>query len=236
MKKIALLFVSMLLVGNLAAQRTVQGIARPELKSSRAMTLSAAILDTTFSFNDIKFWVGEGTNQAALVISWHDGSETNPDHMVWGYKWPTGETRKGLDMIKAIAQADRRMAILIQNTGTLGFTIDGIGYDANPNNLDVIFDLDGAEADTRFSFTYPLDAQDIADEAISEGLTTGVIEHPFGVGGSITYPAYDYDYWSVDTVAYPNTHWHAGWYKGYWSYFSRDAKNQDWYTQPIITQ
>lgn len=228
MKKIALFFMSMLLVCNLAAQRTVQGIARPELKTSNMMTLSNSALDTTFSFNDIKFWVGEGTNQAALVLSWHDGSTTNPDHIVWGYQWPTNETRTGLDMIKAIAQADSRLLILIQNTGSLGYTINGIGYDTDPSNLDVIFDLDGAEADTRFSFTYPSMAQDIADDAISEGLVTGIIEHPFEVGEGITYPAYDYDYWSVDKVTYPNTHWYAGWYNGYWSYFTRDAKNQNW--------
>lgn len=51
------------------------------------------------SFDDILHWVGEGANQAALVIQWNDGLE--PVSLVWGYRWDGEAT--GLDMLLAIA-------------------------------------------------------------------------------------------------------------------------------------
>lgn len=226
MKKLFLLLALVLFAGSITAQRTVQGIVRNDLKSAKTMVKAATPLDTTFTFQDIQFWVGEGTNKAAIVLSWHDGSTTNPDHIVWGYKWPAGETRTGLDMIKAIASADKRALLLIQNTGSMGYTVNGIGYDEDPTNLDITFDAELARANV--SFSYPENAQYIADQAIIGGKSTGVIEHPFNVNVGGERPAYDYDYWKIDRDFYPNTHWNAGWYEGYWSYFSRDAKNQDW--------
>ena len=78
------------------AQRQVQGIARPDLNTGKTNFRSGELRsDTRFSFEDIQFWVGSGSNRAALVIEWHDG--TQPDAMVWGYKWD-GEA-SGHDMI-----------------------------------------------------------------------------------------------------------------------------------------
>jgi len=51
------------------------------------------------TFDSIKFWTGTGTNRAAMVIQWNDGS--TPTSMVWGYRW-SGEAT-GIDMLKAIA-------------------------------------------------------------------------------------------------------------------------------------
>lgn len=226
MKKLFLLFALVMLAGSITAQRTVQGIVRNDLKSTKAMVKAATPLDTTFTFRDIQFWVGEGANEAAMVLSWHDGSTSNPDHMVWGYKWPAGETRTGLDMIKAIASADKRALLLIQYTGSMGYTINGIGYDEDPANLDIAFDANSAKANV--SFLYPANAQEIADQAIIRGQSSGVIEHPFNANVGGGRPAYDYDYWKIDRDFYPSTHWNAGWYKGYWGYFNRNAKNQDW--------
>lgn len=227
MKKLFLLLVLVMFAGSIGAQRTVQGIVRNDLKVSKTATRAVTPLDTTFSFADIAFWVGEGTNQAALVLSWHDGSTTNPDHMVWGYRWPAGETRTGLDMIKAVASADKRALLLIQYTGSMGYTINGIGYDEDPINLDITFDA--ASAITHItSYKYPANAEDIANQAITAGRLSGIINHPFNANTGTGYPAYDYDYWTIDRDFYPNTHWFAGWYNGYWSYFCRDAKNKDW--------
>lgn len=227
MKKLFLLLVLVMFAGSIGAQRTVQGIVRNDLKVSKTATRAVTPPDTTFSFGDIAFWVGEGTNQAALVLSWHDGSTTNPDHMVWGYRWPAGETRTGLDMIKAVASADKRALLLIQYTGSMGYTVNGIGYDEDPTNLDITFDAASAKAHIT-SYQYPANAQDIANQAITEGQVSGIINHPFNANTGTGYPAYDYDYWTIDRDFYPDTHWHAGWYNGYWSYFCRDAKNQDW--------
>lgn len=230
MKKLFLLLAVVMFASGMSAQRTVQGIVRNDLKVSKAAVRAETPLDTTFSFQDIQFWVGDdGTqgpsstdNRAALVLSWHDGSTTNPDNMVWGYYWPKNESRKGLDMIKAIAQADKRLLLLVQYTGSMGYTINGIGYDEDPANLDITFDYEAAKK----SYSYPANAQQIADDAIALGKKNGIIEHPFNA--SVGSTVYDYDYWTIDRDFYPDTHWEAGWYNGYWSYFCRDAQNKAW--------
>ena len=51
------------------------------------------------SFDDIEYWVGEGTKRAALVIQWND--DISPGALAWGYRWSGNAT--GLDMINAIA-------------------------------------------------------------------------------------------------------------------------------------
>ncbi|BBO86548.1 hypothetical protein DSCO28_71140 [Desulfosarcina ovata subsp. sediminis] len=51
-----------------------------------------------FTFDDIEFWVGEGENQAALVIDWQDDSLD--EALVWGYRWDGEAT--GEDMLMAI--------------------------------------------------------------------------------------------------------------------------------------
>ena len=62
----------------------LQGIARPDLNTGKTNFRSGELRsDTLFSFEDIQFWVGSGSNRAALVIELHDG--TQPDAMVWGY-------------------------------------------------------------------------------------------------------------------------------------------------------
>ncbi|MCM1531357.1 MAG: Ig-like domain-containing protein [Bacteroides sp.] len=107
----------------------VQGIGRPDLQdkvSSMARPTAKATDDNTFSFSDINFWVGEGTNQAALVIDWQDESL---DHaLVWGYRW-NGEAT-GIDMLMAVAAADSRFTLLTHETN-LGNTVAGLGFNSH---------------------------------------------------------------------------------------------------------
>lgn len=53
---------------------------------------------TLVDFDSIQFWVGSGSNRAAMVIDWKDASESS---FGWGYRW-NGEAT-GYDMIRAIA-------------------------------------------------------------------------------------------------------------------------------------
>lgn len=112
---------------------TVQGQPYDLSKSTVSRTTALRAADTSnggdpnFTMNDIKFWTGEGTNKAAVVIEWHDGKGT--DALVWGYKW--NGTAYGYDMVKAIAKADPRLIFLTHMTGSLGYTIGGIGYNIN---------------------------------------------------------------------------------------------------------
>ncbi len=83
--------------------------------------------DPNFSMDSIRFWVGNGTNKAAMVIEWHDGK--TPDALVWGYKW--NGTAYGFDMIREIVKADPRLIFLTHMTGPMGYTIAGLGYNIN---------------------------------------------------------------------------------------------------------
>lgn len=52
-----------------------------------------------FTMDDITYWVGEGTNSAALVVDWNDGK--TPESLAWGYRWNGSVT--AYDMMAAIA-------------------------------------------------------------------------------------------------------------------------------------
>ncbi|MBP5495583.1 MAG: T9SS type A sorting domain-containing protein [Bacteroidales bacterium] len=70
--------------------------------------------EATIAFSDILFWVGEGTNEAVMVVNWADTA------LAWGYRW-NGDASVA-DMMDHIAAADPRFSY----TGT-GF-LDDINY------------------------------------------------------------------------------------------------------------
>ena len=154
----------------------------------------------TFSFDSIDFWVGDGENRAAIVLTWHDTNKTVPDNMVWGYRWSADvDTISGLSLFEAVMKADPRLIGLVQYTGWMGSTINGIGYSEFRSDVEVTFDYEGASA----KFKYPYDketTEEMAVTAISEGEDDGVIYHPFdaNISGG---PYYDYDYWTASTAS-----------------------------------
>ena len=226
-KILSLFFVMALCVIGVSAQGLVQGQPHPSARNIPTKPESQLRADASFSFDDIKYWVGSGSKKAALVIEWHD--RNSPDAMVWGYRWD-GEAN-GYDMIVAIAQADPRLVLLTQYTGWMGYTIDGIGY--GESGLDISYDLEGVKSEPKNAFkfeppiTNPLlgqtsfpehPAEDVA-AAIRQGVQTGVIYHPINAE-RYGYPSYDYDHWSCSN----GIHWQAGWYYGSWSYFVRSSQ------------
>ncbi|QDU32298.1 hypothetical protein KS4_03300 [Poriferisphaera corsica] len=76
------------------------------------------------SFDDISFWVGEGANEAALVIEWGDDKGKG---MVWGYRWDGEQT--GEDMVEAIAAADPSLYYMSKRGTQYGSNLAGFGYD-----------------------------------------------------------------------------------------------------------
>lgn len=135
------------LIGNIFAQQQhfmVQGHERTD-KNPTGKAVIKNVEDKSFTFDDIKFWVGEGENKAALVIDWYD--DKGPT-LVWGYRW-TGEAN-GLDMINAIAEADTRMVFLTHYTGSMGNTIAGFGYDLNLNGGQYLIYNDGTTTETHY--------------------------------------------------------------------------------------
>ncbi|WP_428229499.1 DUF5074 domain-containing protein [Flavobacterium sp.] len=118
--------VMMLLFGLLT---NAQGAAQNDIKQ-KATTNSQVKKSTaaTTTFSDIKYWVGTGANQAAFVVQWNDGKNT--DALIWGFKWDGNAT--GEDMLKAIAKADRRFFSLLYPSAPGGGTeIGGLGFDLN---------------------------------------------------------------------------------------------------------
>ena len=135
------------LIGNIYAQQqhfTVQGHERTD-KNPTGRAVIKNVEDKSFTLDDIKFWVGEGENKAALVIDWYD--DKGPT-LVWGYRW-NGEAC-GLDMINAIAEADTRMVFLTHYTGGMGNTIAGLGYDLNSNGGQYLVYDDGTTKETHY--------------------------------------------------------------------------------------
>lgn len=78
------------------------------------------------TLEDVQFWVGTGTNRAALVIDWNDGKQ--PQTLLWGFRW--NGTASGLDMLRAVVTNDSR---LFAHVGQFswGTALFGLGYDLN---------------------------------------------------------------------------------------------------------
>jgi hypothetical protein len=138
-------------------------------------SLFVTVKASAVSFNDVQFWIGSGTNRAALVVEWSTpesfGSSTVPapiadKSLVWGYRF--NDTATGTQMLEAILAADPRLYVVADETyGTfvegIGFNLDGTGTagladSSNTNFLTTNFltsvtvDIDAA---------YPLDTNDL---------------------------------------------------------------------------
>lgn len=108
-----------------------------------ALVFSAGMLRSqtlVSSFDDISFWVGQGSNQAAIVIDWKDG--TSPSSFAWGFRWDGMAT--GEDMIRAVAGAigtatdpatpnpggDPALTLYTIFYASFGYAVDGLSYDS----------------------------------------------------------------------------------------------------------
>ena len=98
----------------------VQGHERPDITARMAQmparaAADEAVEDTDFSFDDIEFWVGTGSDSAALVIDWYDDKGGT---LVWGYLFDAADDvqNTGYAMVAAVAKADPRFVLLTHNT------------------------------------------------------------------------------------------------------------------------
>ena len=87
------------------------------------------------SFDDIQFWIGSGTNRAALVVEWSTpesfGVSMVPGpiaskSLVWGYRFDDMAT--GAQMFSAILAADPRLYAVGSIDPKWGLGITGIGF------------------------------------------------------------------------------------------------------------
>jgi hypothetical protein len=93
-------------------------------------TTSVSHAGPVSSFNDIEYWVGSGSNQAAIVFDWVQDSSLEKS-WVWGYRW--NGTATGEDMFLAVVKADPRLYARIGEKDSWGLPLYGIGYDLNHN-------------------------------------------------------------------------------------------------------
>lgn len=126
MKQIYLLKILLFFTCITNAQVKIQGVTRYDIKPE---TIANIQLNTSqanaTNFEDILYWIGSGSNEAALVIQWNDGK--NADALKWGFRWDGRAT--GEDMVKAIAKADPRFFVLQYEGTEHGTAFGGFGFD-----------------------------------------------------------------------------------------------------------
>jgi len=103
-----------------------------------SICLTAQTLGTApngvFTAADIEYWVGTGSNEAALVLVFNDGK--TPQALVWGYRYDGSKSMK--QMCEDIAAADPRF---FYQEGSGGF-VTGFGIDMNGNGMFTLQDPD----------------------------------------------------------------------------------------------
>jgi hypothetical protein len=136
------------------------------------------------TFADIEFWVGSGTNQAALVIDWADG--LGPESLVWGYQWNGDAT--GLDMLLAVVRADSRLFAHLGQYGW-GTAVYGLGYDRNGNGVFGVSPDPGFDAQGVALSLSPNDARAATDagDHWREGWNTGYWAYYLSSDGGTTW-------------------------------------------------
>lgn len=193
---------------------------------------------------DIQCWAYEPnvtsyTDTAYLLIKFTDGKSVQPftgdSLLVWGYCYNDQYVpHHTIDMLRTVANTDTRLTVLLQYTGTSGYSVGGVGFNHGKDcsRVPVVFDYKGAVSDTTIVFRYtgnpncdrgqvavPPVPQTLAQLAIEIGDSIGVIDHPFNA--FYGYPAYDYDYWILNPSDPDSAihSWQAGWQSGYWGFY-----------------
>jgi hypothetical protein len=226
----------------LLTQKAAEGTAQRKAVSTPADT---AYIDPDL----VPCWIDEPgldpelrIDSAYLMIRFTD-SKAIDSLFVWGYRWNPYIEHHGIDMLRTVANNDRRLTVLLQYTGQSGHTVGGIGlnqYEEGTycSRVDLDFDIYNAQREGYVDFKY-FDDPDCADgqvavpdmllvntvigNAATESRHTGILEHPFGA--EYGYPAYDYDYWSLGGYIPGVQHWQAGWSKnGFWGYYRADNR------------
>ena len=79
-----------------------------------------------FTFDDIHYWVGEGTNRCAVVVDWAGYGVTK----AWGYRW-NGTCTNAMEVVERIAHEDSRLKMCVQKMTESYCDFYFFGYDTN---------------------------------------------------------------------------------------------------------
>ncbi len=91
-----------------------------------ALSTSALFASSVFavSFDSVQYWIGTGSNRAALVIDFNDGQM--PRSYMWGYRWNGVAT--GEDMLKGIVNHDSLLQADFSFFSGFGSALDAVRY------------------------------------------------------------------------------------------------------------
>ena len=78
---------------------TIYPVSEPVIDTTPVVPVP---VEATIDFNDILFWVGEGSNEAVMAVNWADTA------LAWGYRW--NGTATVSEMMAHIAAADPRFS------------------------------------------------------------------------------------------------------------------------------
>ena len=173
--------------------------SRLSLAAGTAATFAVLLLSNgaaagpVSSFGDIDYWVGSGSNRAAVAVDWDKNSTATPA-LVWGFRWDG--TATGQTMLNAIVAADPRLFAKSEGHGSLGSAVYGLGYDDGDGDFalddDTSFDELGFSVSTGpADLAMPLDA----DDFYREGWFTGYWHYGTSLGNP-----YDGGSWKASQV------------------------------------
>lgn len=147
-----------------------------------------------FTETDIKFWVGEGTSTAILVVDFRDGT-TDPS-FAWGYRYNDGAGLTFKDMLEAVAAAEPKFKIQLSSIGFL----EDINYNSHA----------GIAGHPDWWSTWSGDniQEMYMNSGVSEELLNGRWYGtsygfmPETVAPTVTYPAYSSTWFNAENVTY----------------------------------
>ena len=80
------------------------------------------------TFDNIKYWMGNGTNKCVVVVDFNDG-ETGDRSFAWGFRW-NGVAPKVKAILDEITAKDKRLK-MFASSSEYGTFIDAFAYDAD---------------------------------------------------------------------------------------------------------
>lgn len=126
-------FYILLLTACVALTATAQSLSaeqflRLQRKAAKTTKAETRAGGTPLTFPTIDYWVGQGTDSAALVIAWNNG--LRGDTIAWGYRFNATDNITGAQMLEAIVKADPALYARVSSS-QYGLYIEGLGYDRN---------------------------------------------------------------------------------------------------------
>jgi len=134
-----------------------------KMKKSLIAAAGLAVISFTpvwgFTFEDIAYWVGEGTNRCAVVVDFNDGGDGDRS-FAWGYRW-NGDAPSVKAILDAITARDSRLK-MFASSSLYGSYIEAFAYDADGdggtfervwNNEAYAYDFVKSDADDIFPAT-----------------------------------------------------------------------------------